>query len=173
MSASIQVSTRHRRWLGPGNRVRILRAVQLSIRFSLVLASLLAALALGVYTQLYDGTLAVWVARDLSGTVYALAWCLALATVWPTARPRIVASISVAICFGIEASQLWHPHLLEVARATEIGRLALGSTFLWSDLPYYVVGAVIGSIWLSWLPFRTSRYDVESEDFVRPMGVRP
>ena len=62
---------------------------------------------------------------------------------------------------------------LEVARATHLGRLALGSTFMWSDLAYYAAGASLAGLWLGVLPFRAPRERDAVLDFVRPMGVRP
>ena len=173
MSATIHVSARHSRIDLPVHRGRILRFVRCTLRWALIFTSVLGALALGLYTQVYEGTFDTWLAREFSGAVYALAWCLGLALIRPNARPLLVGSIATAICFAIELSQLWHPHALEVARATLPGRLVLGSAFMWTDLPYYAAGAGVGALWLRILPFRrsTARRDREP-DFVRPMGVR-
>ncbi len=173
MSASIHISHRHSRWQARQRSSAILRAAQLTLRWGLVLASLLGTIAAGIYTQVHDGAFATWLARDFSAVVYAAAWCLGLALLRPTARPRTLLAVTIAICVAIELSQLWHPHWLEVARATLLGRLALGSTFMWSDLAYYAAGAASGALWLRLLPFRTSRRDVDAVDFVRPMGVAP
>lgn len=183
MSASIHVSERHPRRARHDRTHRLLRALAVATRFGLVFASLIAALAGGLATQIYDGPWAGFVARDLCGAFYALAWCFGLALLRPTASPRFVASIALALCVAIEGSQLWHPHALEVARATLPGRLALGSGFAFADLPWYAVGAGLGALWLALLPFRRPRSAQRdagrrkgapaSGDFVRPMGVRP
>jgi hypothetical protein len=47
--------------------------------------------------------------------------------------------------------QLWQPAWLQAMRATLPGRLVLGNTFVWSDFLYYVLGCVIGWLWLRWL----------------------
>jgi hypothetical protein len=43
---------------------------------------------------------------------------------------------------------LWHPPFLEVLRSNFIGRTILGSSFNWTDFPYYLVGSGLGYIWL-------------------------
>lgn len=175
MSASIHVSNRHTRFSREPFPARVLRATSLTLRFALIFASLLAALAGGLYTQIYDGPWSGFVAREFCGAFYALAWCMGLALLRPTARPRRIALLALAICVSIEVSQLWHPHFLEVARATLPGRLALGSGFAWADLPWYAVGAGVGAAWLTALPFRRSRPPrvQTTTDHVRPMGVQP
>jgi hypothetical protein len=143
------------------------------LRWGLLLASCVMALVLGIATQLYDGMYSSWVARELCGVPYALAWCFGLALLRPMARPAWPAGLAVAICCVIEALQLWHPYALEVVRATFFGRLALGSGFSWLDLPWYAVGGALGWAWLRVLPFRTPSDRPRVVDFERPMGVRP
>jgi Flp pilus assembly protein TadB len=46
----------------------------------------------------------------------------------------------------LEFLQLWHPSFLEFLRSNFIGRTILGTSFTWSDFPYYLVGGGIG--WL-------------------------
>ena len=57
-----------------------------------------------------------------------------------------VAGISLAICFAIECSQLCQAHWLNMIRKTVLGRLVLGSGFLWSDLVAYTIGILIAAI---------------------------
>jgi hypothetical protein len=175
MSTSIYISDRNGRW----GRRRLRRArrggrpLVIAARWGLLLASLAAALVLGLATQLYEGAYSGWVARELCGVPYALAWCFGLALLRPTARPAWLAAWAVSLCCAIEGLQLWHPHLLEVARATELGRLALGSGFSWLDMPWYAVGGAVGWAWLRLLPFRRPGGGAQSVEFERPMGVRP
>ncbi len=173
MSASIHVSAPHARWRHTRTRDLLGRFMRWLLRQTLVFASLVATLALGLYTQIHEGAWASWLARDFSAAVYALAWCLGLALLRPRARPLVLGATALVICFAVELSQLWHPYWLEVPRATLLGRLVLGSTFMWSDLAYYAAGAGAGALWLRLLPFRRPRRDDVVDDFVRPMGVRP
>jgi len=173
VSASIHYPSPHRRLAAQRPLSLVARGARLATRWLLVLASLVGVLALGLYTQVHQGTWQVWIARDLSAAVYALAWCMGLASLRPRSHPLAVAAVALAVCFAIELSQLWHPHWLEVPRATAAGRLVLGSVFTWSDLAYYAGGAAMGALWLRLLPFRAKRRARVRDDFVRPMGVRP
>lgn len=53
---------------------------------------------------------------------------------------RYIAIISLAFCFLIETSQLYHAPWIAAIRATTLGGLVLGSGFLWSDLFAYYIG---------------------------------
>ena len=53
---------------------------------------------------------------------------------------RYIAIISLVFCFLIEISQLYNAPWIDAVRATTLGRLVLGSGFLWSDLLAYYIG---------------------------------
>jgi hypothetical protein len=143
------------------------RRLRSSARWSLIYASLMVALFLGLATQFYEGPFERWVARDLNGVFYAMVWCFGLSLMRPSQSPRVSAAASILVCFGIEFLQLWHPHFLEVWRAEPLGHLVLGSSFAWQDMPYYAVGGLLGGGWLHALPFR----GVPDVDHVRPYGA--
>jgi len=48
----------------------------------------------------------------------------------------------------LECLQLWHPPFLEVLRSGFIGRTIIGTSFVWSDFIYYVLGCLAGWFWL-------------------------
>jgi vacuolar-type H+-ATPase subunit I/STV1 len=60
---------------------------------------------------------------------------------------RIVATISLALCYLIEFSQLYQAEWINSIRKTLPGRLVLGQGFLWSDLLAYSVGILA----VSWI----------------------
>ncbi len=60
-----------------------------------------------------------------------------------------ISLLALAFSWAIEFSQLYHAPWIDAARATLPGRLVLGSTFNWPDLPAYVLGIGIGA-WLEW-----------------------
>jgi hypothetical protein len=43
----------------------------------------------------------------------------------------------------LEILQLWHPPFLEAIRSTLMGRLLLGTTFVFSDFIYYAIGCIL------------------------------
>jgi len=73
----------------------------------------------------------------------------------PRASTLLLASLALSFCWGIEFSQLYHAPWIDAVRATVPGRLVLGSTFNWPDLPAYALGIGIGA-WVEWLLRRES-----------------
>lgn len=63
---------------------------------------------------------------------------------------RISLAVLLATC-GLEFLQLWQPTFLQALRATIPGRLVLGNTFSWTDFPPYIVGSVLGYVWVQGL----------------------
>jgi hypothetical protein len=51
----------------------------------------------------------------------------------------------------LEFIQLWHPTFLEFLRSNFIGRTILGTSFNWSDFPYYLAGCAIGWLLMKFL----------------------
>ncbi|PSB51800.1 DUF2809 domain-containing protein [Chamaesiphon polymorphus] len=90
--------------------------------------------------------------RDPGGSIaYQIVWILLVLFIYPVAHRRLTA---ICVCAGscaLEFLQLYQPPWLQAIRATLPGRLILGTTFLWSDLPVYFVGAYLGWLWVSWL----------------------
>ncbi len=56
-----------------------------------------------------------------------------------------IAKISLAFCYLIEISQLYHANWIDAIRHTTLGALALGFGFLWSDIIAYTLGIGIAS----------------------------
>jgi len=117
-----------------------------------VVASMIVLVPVGFYSKYYRGPASEWVNASLGGTFYVIFWCLVVRFLWPKAAgSRIGIGVLAATC-AIEFLQLWHPPLLEAMRSHFVGRTILGSTFDWSDFPYYFLGAVLGWLWLRKLP---------------------
>jgi len=62
---------------------------------------------------------------------------------WPT---KTILLAALGFSFGIEISQLHHAPWIEQLRATQLGGLVLGFTFVWSDLICYTVGIGLGAV---------------------------
>ncbi len=106
------------------------------------LLALGAAVVVGLLLLLDLGP--AWLRTGLGGTLYVLAGIFGVLTLRPRLAPLpVCAGVLTATC-AIELLQLWHPPFLQAARATLAGQLLLGSTFAWSDFPYYLAGAVLG-----------------------------
>lgn len=101
------------------------------------------------------------VAAFAGDALYAALVCILLAIVWPRARPLTVASGAYAFCAAIEVFQLT-PVPGELSRTIPGASLVLGSTFQWSDLVAYALGAAL---------FAASDLAVESA-LTHPVGRR-
>jgi hypothetical protein len=113
------------------------------------LASLAVIVPAGFYCKFYAGPARHWVNDSLDGVFYEIFWCLILSLALPRTAPRtLAAGVLAATCF-LEFLQLWHPPFLEALRATFPGAAILGTTFDWSDFPYYFAGSGIGWFWLA------------------------
>ena len=113
--------------------------------------SLLIVVPIGFATKFYSGPATLWVKHSLGGVWYEIFWCLLLSLFGPTRRAgSIVAVVFLATC-GVEFSQLWRPPWLEDLRNFFLGTTLLGTSFTWSDFPYYALGCSLGWLWLIWL----------------------
>lgn len=128
------------------------------------LISITPIILIGLYTKWYNGPAASWVNDNVGGLFYVVFWCLALSLIIRRVKPGIIAvSVLVATC-GLEFLQLWHPAPLVLIRSTFIGRTVLGTSFSWSDFPYYGLGALASWLWLRMLRQKKGRI---------PAGILP
>jgi hypothetical protein len=83
--------------------------------------------------------------RNIWGNIaYETLWIFAVLAVRPQLKPARVALGVCLMTFGLEFLQISQHPILLAARSTLPGRLILGTTFNWMDLPQYVVGSTIG-----------------------------
>ena len=115
------------------------------------LISLLIVVPLGFYCKFYAGPAAHWVNDSVSGVWYEIFWCLLVFFFIPEGKAWLMAIVVLLMTCALEFLQLWHPPLLEYLRSSFIGRTVLGTSFAWSDFPYYVLGCWIGWLWMRWL----------------------
>ncbi|MFL9452122.1 MULTISPECIES: ribosomal maturation YjgA family protein [Nostocales] len=123
-----------------------------------ILLSLLIVTAMGFFFKYYVGPGDGWLNNYGSAVFYEIFWCLfafiffkGQAAIW-----QIPLWVFLITCM-LEFLQLWHPPLLEQFRATLIGQWLLGTTFTWWDFPHYLLGCVLGWLWLQKLPYKGSK----------------
>jgi hypothetical protein len=131
---------------------------------TLAIVSLFAIVPGGVYTKFYQGPAADWVNNSLGGAFYEIFWCLLVFLILPNARTWVIALAVVLVTCMLEFMQLWEPAALTYVRGYFLGAALLGTTFSWSDFPYYFVGSAIGWFWLSSLQNKVSRLISPSEE---------
>jgi len=97
---------------------------------------------------LYDGPFADWANNSLAGVLYVVFWCIFVHLLFPRIRPAYIAVAVLIVTCLLEIMQLWHPPLLEYVRGFVLGQILIGTSFSWLDFPHYVVGALIGGLWV-------------------------
>lgn len=110
--------------------------------------SILAITPIGFASKFYSGYGQDWVSNSLGGVFYVIFWCLVVVLFFDRLRPALIAAGVLTVTCTLEFLQLWHPAPLEYLLSTFIGQTVLGTTFVWSDFPYYFIGAGFGWIWL-------------------------
>jgi len=114
-----------------------------------IILSLLIVVVMGFFFKYYTGPAHQWFNDYGAAVFYEIFWCL-FAFLFARSRAAIIQIplwVFVITCI-LEFLQLWHPPLLEAMRATLIGKLLLGTTFVWWDFPHYILGCVLGWLWL-------------------------
>ena len=119
----------------PVARNRKLHAVVLAI-----------VIALGLPNRLIPQYMPPFMVQYGGDALWALAIFLIFALLFPRAQIRTLALAALVLSYGIEVSELYQADWINAIRATRIGGLILGFTFLWSDLVCYTVGIAAGVI---------------------------
>lgn len=114
-----------------------------------IILSALIVVPMGFLFKYYNGPANQWFNDYGADVLYEVFWCLFAFGFFRSQAAVIQIPIWVfVITCIIEFFQLWHPPLLEEIRATLIGKLLLGTTFVWWDFPHYLLGCVFGWLWL-------------------------
>ena len=96
------------------------------------------ALGLGVH---WRGAALSPTFRDILGdALWAAMVTWLVGAVAPGVSLRIRAAAALALCVGVEVSQLYHTTMLDALRSTTAGELVLGSGFDPRDLAAYTLG---------------------------------
>jgi len=99
--------------------------------------------ALGLGSRALGSVLPRFVAEYAGDALYATLVFFLLAFVVPRWRGAILAGAAFAFSCMVEASQCSDAAWLKAIRARKLGRLVLGTTFVWSDFPCYAAGALL------------------------------
>ncbi len=114
----------------------------------IMIFTLIVLTPLGFLTKAYHGFAAHWVNDSLSGLLYVMFWCFVGYLLCPQCSVKKIAVTVFLLTSVLEIGQLWHPEFLEMLRATYLGKVVLGTTFVWSDFIYYAFGAFLGFLWM-------------------------
>lgn len=112
-------------------------------RFTYVLLTL-GVLLLGLASRRYLGDVP-FVRAYVGDALWALMIFFGIAVVANRQPTHVVALWALLFSSGIELSQLYHAPWIDSVRATRLGGLVLGYSFVWSDLLCYSFGIVVGA----------------------------
>lgn len=114
------------------------------IRLKAGLACLASVAACFAYNH-FRSQLPGWWRENGGGVPYVVFWITFVFFLLPKRRYILPISVgaTIATCL-LEVLQLWKPPWLTEIRSTTLGAALLGSTFVWSDIPPYLIGGVVG-----------------------------
>jgi hypothetical protein len=87
-----------------------------------------------------------WLSKYGGDALWALMVFVGFGFLLPRAPTWVVAPLALSFSWGVEFSQLYHAPWIDAVRASIPGRLVLGNTFNWPDLPAYAVGIALGAL---------------------------
>lgn len=116
---------------------------------NLILISIFLVVPLGLYSKYYQGIGSTWVNDYGAAIWYEVFWCLFAFYFFSgkQAIKSIPIYVFIITCL-LEILQLWNPPILALMRSYLLGKLLLGTTFSWWDFPHYVIGCLLGWLWL-------------------------
>jgi hypothetical protein len=123
---------------------------RLTIRIRILIIILLITI-MGFGSKLYSGVCSDWFNNSLAGLFYETFWCLVVFFINPRHKAIKIALWVLVFTSALEFLQLWHPPFLQIIRSTFIGAALIGTSFNWSDFPYYIAGCIAGFILMKYL----------------------
>jgi len=115
------------------------------------LLSIVVIVPVGLLCKLYSGPASSCVNDSLGGVFYEIFWCLLIFLFFKKVKPFNIAMIVFLVTCFLEFLQLWHPPFLQFLRSFFLGRTILGTSFTWTDFPYYFIGCIISYYWMKFL----------------------
>lgn len=127
----------------------------LSINRNRIIYGLLTTgvLLLGLASRRFFGEMP-FVKTYVGDALWALMVFFGIAMLFNRWSTKAVALATLLFSFSIEISQLYHAPWIDSLRATRLGGLVLGFSFVWTDLLCYSVGVIIGIITEAYLSSR-------------------
>jgi len=108
-----------------------------------ILTTLILLIPVGLGTKYYSGLCHEWVNNSFSDILYIIFWSLLLFLFLPKMKIHVNVLIIVLTTSLLEIMQLVKTDILLQIRQTFLGKLLLGTTFVWSDFLYYLIGGLI------------------------------
>ncbi len=108
-----------------------------------ILTILILLIPIGLGTKYYSGIGYRWVNNSFGDILYIIFWSLLLFLLVPKLKIHVNVITIVLITSLLEILQLVKTDFLIQIRQTFLGKLLLGTTFVWSDFLYYLIGGLV------------------------------
>ena len=109
----------------------------------ILLISLVPFCIIGIFVKLYMGRYSLVWPDKIAGTFYVIFWSFFIALIFPDKpRLKLVLVVFIITCL-LEFTQLYSFAVLDAIRSTFVGRAMIGTSFSWSDFPWYLIGALL------------------------------
>lgn len=113
------------------------------------LFSLIILIPIGIFTKYYSGPGFSVINNRLGGFFYVTFGIILLGSIFVKKISVFTISLLVLILtIIVEITQLFSHPLLDYIRSFWIGKMVLGNSFSWLDIPWYILGAIVGYYWL-------------------------
>ncbi len=117
-----------------------------------VVIILLIVTPLGFVFKFYAGPGKWWFNNYGAGVLYEVFWILVVFLF--AARKQYVKKIPVwvfVVTCALEVLQLWNPWVLQEIRSYFLGKVLIGTSFVWLDFPHYAMGCILGWMLIEWI----------------------
>jgi hypothetical protein len=115
-------------------------------KWSIYLSIILATVIMGLGSRHFAMYLPRWVNLYLGDFLWAFMMFFIFAILLRGKSTLQIIAISLAYCYLIEISQIYHSPWIDYIRQSTVGHLILGRGFLWSDLISYTIGILAASV---------------------------
>lgn len=110
------------------------------------LCTAIITMVLGLFSRRFGNYLPEIINGYLGDALWALMIYQFTAILFPRRKTLQIALFSLAFCYLIEISQLYHAPWVDTVRNTRLGGLVLGFGFLWTDIIAYSFGIGFGAL---------------------------
>jgi hypothetical protein len=118
-------------------------------RISIILI-LLILVPLGLSTKFYHGPGNTWVQLYAGDIFYPMFWFFIGMLLFPRTHPVTMSIFIFFFSTAVEFSQLLNGGVLTLLRRSFLGRTLVGTSFVWLDILYYLIGSLLALL-LYWL----------------------
>lgn len=95
-------------------------------------------IAIGIIARMFSS-----IPGSVGDVLYAAVVFFILRSILMSSTRLVLAVVTLLLCYAVEFSNLIDISWLNDFRETTLGKLSLGSGFLWSDLWAYLVGIIV------------------------------